>query len=131
MLRFHLVCDRGLASCDTYLPNQYALKDENPELTMLDMDKVMSAMNAGDASKISPVIMRAQKKAAMAEARKLAAARIEEAKKVKTAKVTPIKTEANKAASTTTKKASKAPVKKAAATKKVAHKTMKQKAKRG
>ena len=43
---------------------------------MVDMDKVMSAMNAGDASKISPVIMRAQKKAAMAEARKLAAAKI-------------------------------------------------------
>ena len=61
---------------------------------MVDMDKVMSAMNAGDASKISPVIMRAQKKAAMAEARKLAAAKIEEAKKVKTAKFTPIKTEA-------------------------------------
>jgi len=117
----------GAISAYNTSSNQYA---QQLGAHMLDMDKVMSAMNAGDASKISPVIMRAQKKAALAEAKKLAVAKIEAAKKAKTAKVTPIKKpEAKKAAAKTTKKVSKAPIKKASATKKVTRKTMKQKAK--
>jgi hypothetical protein len=63
---------------------------------MVDIDKVMVAMNAGDASKISPVMARAMKKKALAEA--LAAKKIEAAKK-QPAKVVPMKKpEAKKAA---------------------------------
>jgi hypothetical protein len=91
------------------------------EKQMIDMDKVIAAMNAGDAPKISPSIARARKKAADA-------AKKAEAAKKPTAKVVPMKKpEAKKAAASkkAVKTVSKAPVKKAAASKKVARKTMK------
>jgi hypothetical protein len=87
---------------------------------MVDMDKVMAAMNGpGDKSKISSVMAKAIKKAALAEAMKAKQAEIE---KKPTAKVVALK---KKPAPTIAKKVSKAPVKKAAATKKVERKTMK------
>jgi hypothetical protein len=55
---------------------------------MIDMDKVMAAMNAGDAPKISPVLARAMKKKVLAEA--LAAKKVEATKK-QPAKVVPVK----------------------------------------
>jgi hypothetical protein len=118
---------RSSYSC---LPNQRALRRlQRGRETMIDMDKVMSAMNAGDASKISPAYARAMKKKALAEAK--AAKKIAAAKKP-TAKVVPMKKpEAKKAAASkkVVKKVSKAPVKKAAANKKAARKTMKPKKK--
>ncbi len=95
---------------------------------MVDMDKVMAAMNGpGDTPKISPVLVRAMKKAALAEALKAKKAKM--AKKP-TGKVIPIG-KAKKAAASrkTSKKVSKAPLKKAASSKKVVRKTMR--AKRG
>jgi hypothetical protein len=93
---------------------------------MVDMDMVMSAMNAGVASKISPVIVRAHKKAALAAA--LVAKKIEAAKKVTNAKTGRIilkKPKAKSAGKKTDKKTAKRSVKKAAANKKVARKTAK------
>jgi hypothetical protein len=90
---------------------------------MIDMDKVMAAMNAGDTTKISPVLARAMKKKVLADA--LAAKKVEAAKKQPTKVVKKSELKRAAASKKVVKKVSKAPVKSAAASKKTARKSMK------